>query len=100
MNKSASHPRLTRDSEIRDDISRGLIWDMIQFLTYIVVFIIYLEFSKLVFIFMWRKPYKYQFQYQPATNISPLAFGPQADTSASDLAMYYHVIYGKYINKY
>lgn len=79
MNKSASHPRLTRDSEIRDDISRGLIWDMIQFLTYIVVFII----CKLVFIFMLRKPYKYQFQYQPATNISPLAFGPRADTGAS-----------------
>lgn len=100
MTKSVSHPILTQDSKIRDDISRGLICDMLQFLTCIAVFIIYFEFSKLVFIFMWRKPYKYQFQYQPATNISPLAFGPRADTGALDLAMYYHVTYGKYINKY
>lgn len=109
MTKSVSHPILTQDSKIRDDISRGLICDMLQFLTCIAVFIIYFELSKLVFIFMWRKPYKYQFQYQPATNISPLAsalglilepLGPRADTGALDLAMYYHVTYGKYINKY
>ena len=51
MAKSVSHPISTRDSNIsprvvgpRVDIGRGLIWDVIQILPCIVVFIIYLNF--------------------------------------------------------